>query len=265
MAEETETLTTENSSGVDGTPGADQPGAQPPADQPPGDSPPGQKSETEDAEPTLEQLKADLEKATAERDTAKTAAETSATAAKTSDAEAQRHRETIARGVLQKATEERQTTERAARAVDDKSVEDGDLTASEATQRAETRQVATAKADEEATRLQTLEQQNASMIAAATVNGREMYAVEYAKEFDVDKAALMDPAFKTPEEMKLKARELRLDKLENDREGTETFASATPGEPASDTSRFDGLNSIDYANLVYSAPEQAKRDKARSG
>ena len=251
MTIENEAPPQEESSEVAGATATDQSGADKPQtegkpDVTPSESAPGVE-QVKAVEPSREQLVAKAEEA--ERRSV------------ASDTEATRYREQIARETLTRQTEQREATEHTARSVDAKSVEDGDLTASEALTRSETRQAAVARTDAAAQRTEDYESVITTMISGAEKVGRESFAAEFAEEFGVDKAALMDPTIRDEHEMKLKARELRVERQEQERTGTETFdgGGATGTAPPS----TDGMHGIELATAAYSPEAIKERAKNR--
>ena len=68
---------------------------------------------------------------------------------------------------------------------------------------------------------------------------------EFAKEFGVDSDALMDDkGITSPDEMKLKARELSLDSREANTTGTERFDSGQRGATSSDLDNMSALEKV---------------------
>ena len=156
-------------------------------------------------------------------------------------------RNSLAQAALTRQTEQREAAERAARTEDAKSVEEGDLTASEALARSETRQAEVAKTAATAQKIADYESVITTLVSGGEKVGRESFAAEFAEEFGVDKSALMDPAIKDEHEMKLKARELRVEKQEQDREGTETFDSGQTGVVTRNVDDMSGMEKVLHA------------------
>jgi len=138
-----------------------------------------------------------------------------------------------------------ETENRTADLADSREVENGEMSADEATKRAHERQdAAKEKVQSFQQQSQTEEQAQADYVNSALL-ARYSYAHEYAKEFGVDPDALMDnKEISSPEEMKLKARELSLDTREAESTGTERFDSGQRGAMSSDIENMSPLEKV---------------------
>ena len=154
-------------------------------------------------------------------------------------------RDQAASSALQAQIDSLESENRNADIVDSREVDSGEMSAEEAIQRSHERQDTTKE------KVQGLEQQTQEQEANATdyVNSallaRFSYAQEFAKEFGVDPDALMDDkGITSPDEMKLKARELSLDSREANTTGTERFDSGQRGATSSDLDNMSALEKV---------------------
>ena len=154
-------------------------------------------------------------------------------------------RDQAASSALQAQIDALESENRNADIADSREVDSGEMSAEEAIQRSHERQDTTKE------KVQGLEQQTQEQEANATdyVNSallaRFSYAQEFAKEFGVDPDALMDDkGITSPDEMKLKARELSLDSREANTTGTERFDSGQRGATSSDLDNMSALEKV---------------------
>ena len=169
-------------------------------------------------------------------------------------------RNKLAQAALTAQTERREAEERAARVKDAADVESGDITASDALKRADARQAAATEADTTATEKANTERLLAQVFGEQGVvarAGRLDAALEYAETHGIDyKVLLNDASLTTEAAMELKAKELALEKKEQDAEGTETYDQAQSGAV---TRNVDDMSAIEKVNYGLTHPPRTRR------
>ena len=138
-----------------------------------------------------------------------------------------------------------QAENRNADIADSREVDSGEMSAEDAIQRSHERQDA-AKEKAQGLQQQSQEQEaNATDYVNSALLARFSYAQEFAKEFGVDPDVLMDDkGITSPDEMKLRARELSLDSREAESTGTERFDSGQRGAISSDLDNMSALEKV---------------------
>ena len=141
-------------------------------------------------------------------------------------------------------------------------VEAGDITEVDLERRRGSRQT---QVKEEVERRDRRAQEDAAsnaMMVRGEEMGRVVAANDFAKEFDIDVEELLsDETIKSPAEMKLKARELAMDKREADITGDKKFDSGRSGAISVDTT---GMNPMALAEHAYGDEETGRRKSRRN-
>ena len=164
---------------------------------------------------------------------------------KTKDETITRIQQETGRAALAAQIERLEADDRAADVEDLKSVEDGNLTTTDATKRIHERRDATqSKIESEETKVS-----DARTAATNAVNNaliaRLGYAQGYAKEFGIDVDVLNDDTtLTTPDEMRMKARELQLDERDKKATGSDKFDSGQRGAASLDVDKMDAMEKI---------------------
>jgi len=181
--------------------------------------------------------------------TQKEVAELQATADRR-EAEARR---LLAQQALQMQQRQRDAEERAAQAEDRRAVAEGEISDSDARQRAVNRQK---QAEANVRRAQEQEVVKQTMTQSEQL-ARRFVAQDFAKQYGVEEKALMeDAALNTPERMQAKALELKLQRLEAELEA----AKAAKEPPEQYDSGQVGGRGIDLSTLT---PAERKRERER--
>ena len=154
-------------------------------------------------------------------------------------------RDQAAQSALQAQIDALESENRNADIADSREVDSGEMSAEEAIQRSHQRQDA-AKEKAQSLQQQSLAQEaNETDYVNSALLARFSYAQEFAQEFGVDADVLMgDKAITSPDEMRLKARELSLDNREAEATGTERFDSGQRGAISSDLENMSALEKV---------------------
>lgn len=161
------------------------------------------------------------------------------------DATINQLRQQISRIALQ-AQIDRIEAEAASESSDDiNAVSEGEMTAESAQTRAEDRRTATrTKVDEVINRPLANQRVQAGEVSLALL-ARDGYALRLAKEFGVDSEVLMDDqSITSPEEMRLKAREMQLDNRDANRTGSQNFDAGQRRAASLDVNDMDAMSKV---------------------
>lgn len=177
------------------------------------------------------------------------------------DQEIHQYRQALAQQALQVQIQEAEVAEARAQADDRVAIESGELTELDAKQNQQQRLDA---GRQDRARRQTIAQEQEMIQGLRTEGeqlGRVMAAEDFAKEYGIDREKLLkDTSLKTPDAMKLKARELQLDKREAALNDGETFDG---GQGAGAGVDLSNMSPMDLALHAYGDAETARRNKSR--
>ncbi len=161
------------------------------------------------------------------------------------DATINQLRQQISRTALQAQIDRIETEAASESSADLTAVSDGEMTAENAQTRADDRRNATRTKVDEAINLPLANEQATRNRVADALLARDGYALRLAKEFGVDSEVLMDDqSITSPEEMRLKARELQLDSRDANRTGSQNFDAGQRRAASLNVDEMDAMSKV---------------------
>lgn len=161
------------------------------------------------------------------------------------DATINQLRQQISRTALQSQIDRIETEAASESSADLTAVSDGEMTAENAQTRADDRRNATRTKVDEAINLPLANEQATRNRVTDALLARDGYALRLAKEFGVDSEVLMDDqSITSPEEMRLKARELQLDGRDANRTGSQNFDAGQRRAASLDVNEMDAMSKV---------------------
>ena len=161
------------------------------------------------------------------------------------DATINQLRQQISRNALQDQINRIETEAASESSADITAVSDGEMTAENAQTRADDRRNATRTKVDEAVRIPLANEQETRNKVTDALIARDGYSLRLAKEFGVDSEILMDDqSITTPEEMRLKARELQLDNRDANRTGSQNFDAGQRRAASLDVNEMDAMSKV---------------------